>query len=48
MLIDDQTTVERALDNLALTIDSDRKENSQNLEYIDRRFPDKVFYSYKN
>lgn len=48
MLIDDETDAERALENLSLALDSEIKEKRKNLEYIDLRFSDKVFYRYKN
>ena len=44
---DEETDVDRALENLALALNSEIKESRAKLEYVDLRFPDKVFYRYK-
>jgi len=47
LILDNETDQERAVENLVLALNSEIKENRANLEYIDLRFPDKVFYKYK-
>ncbi len=47
MLIDDETDVPKALENLRIALNSEIKENRKNLEYIDLRFQDKIFYRYR-
>ncbi|OGF52283.1 hypothetical protein A3I27_01985 [Candidatus Giovannonibacteria bacterium RIFCSPLOWO2_02_FULL_43_11b] len=47
-IIDAETDVERALENLTLALKSGKiKAKADTLEYIDLRFPDKVFYKFK-
>ena len=47
VLIDDETDEKKALENLYLALNSEIKERKAELEYIDLRFPDKVFYKYR-
>lgn len=44
MIIDAETDFERALENIALFLDSAEKEKIGQIEYIDLRFKDKIFY----
>lgn len=47
LLIDDETDIDTALENLALALNSEIKESREKLEYVDLRFSDKVFYRFK-
>lgn len=44
IIVDPQTDFERALENIALFLDSAEKEKVGQIEYIDLRFKDKIFY----
>src|SRR3989344_9673542 len=47
MIIDAETDIEKSLENLSLALRSGEiKEKSNALEYVDLRFPDKVFYKF--
>ena len=46
VLIDDETDITKAIENLVLGL-SEIKEGRSKLEYIDLRFPDKIFYKFK-
>ena len=47
LLIDDETDIDTALENLTLALNSEIKESRERLEYVDLRFSDKVFYRFK-
>ena len=48
LIVDEETDVSKALENLALALDSEGiKDKRDLLEYIDLGFPDKVFYKFK-
>ena len=44
LILDSQTDVSRGLENLVLALESQIKEARENLEYVDLRFPDRIFY----
>lgn len=47
ILLNEQNEPKISYENLKITLDSKVKENRQNLEYIDLRFGNKVFYKFK-
>jgi cell division septal protein FtsQ len=44
IILDSETDITRAFENLVLALDSQIKDSRQNLDYIDLRFSNKVFY----
>lgn len=48
LLIDEDIDPRTALENLTIVLKSEIKEKKNDLEYIDLRFRDKVFYKFKN
>lgn len=48
LIIDGETDIAKSLENLALALKSGEiKDKQSTLEYLDLRFPDKVFYKFK-